>query len=117
MKHCVLQTIVISLVLAGCSIGEPDAARYNVSPYDIRGEIYVSEVHWAGTVDNTGARNTPDDDFLEIYNNSSAPYDISGWCLKFSGTTAQMIVFPTNTVIPSGRYYTVEQHKRGLQQP
>ncbi len=113
MKQRVILAILLPIVLTGCAIGEPEETRYNVSPYDIRGEIYVSEVHWAGTVDNTGAKNNPDDDFIEIYNNSSAPYDISGWCLVFSGTTSQLIVFPSNTVIPSGRYYTVGNSTNG----
>ena len=113
MKLLCITWCSLSLALVSCGISDPTEARYNVSPYDIRGEIYVSEIHWAGSVDNTGAKSDPDDDYIELYNNAYAPYDISGWCLRFSGSTSQMVIFPTNTIIKSGRYFTIGNNTNG----
>ena len=108
----VLAALFFALAFAACGVGEPNAKYYfNVSPYDIRGEVYVSEVHWAGSINNAADPESDDplDCFIEIYNNAPVPYDLSGWCIRFSGAVNRLIIIPRGpeSVIGSGKYYTI----------
>jgi len=49
-------------------------------------DIYISEIHWAGTssVSPGGAVYDPDDDFIEIHNRTMHPVDITGWTLAWT---------------------------------
>jgi len=46
------------------------------------GDILISELGWAGSTDGTSLDR--DDDFIEIFNNSAAPIDLSHWSLEWS---------------------------------
>jgi len=105
--------ILLGVSVATCGLGEPEALRYNVSPFDIRGEVYVSEVHWAGSVNNQGEENDLTDCYIELMNNAPVPYDIGGWCLRFEGTVQKLIVIPEGTTLRANNYYTIGRHTNG----
>jgi phosphatidylserine/phosphatidylglycerophosphate/cardiolipin synthase-like enzyme len=46
------------------------------------GDVYISEINWAGT--SNGAAQLQDDDYVEIFNNSSKPIDLTHWTLTWS---------------------------------
>jgi len=109
---CIYLLPVLFLVLmTTCGVGEPETKYYyNISPYDIRGEIYITEIHWAGSIDNSGKVDQPKDNFIELHNNASVPYDLSGWCLRFTGKhIQQQIVIPRRpeSIIAPNKYYTI----------
>src|SRR4051812_44886795 len=47
-------------------------------------------------------------DFIELFNRSSSPVDVSGWSVQYassSGTSWNAKALPANTIIPAGHYY------------
>ncbi len=51
-----------------------------------------------GDANQDGQRDSTDDEFVEIFNNTGAPQDISGWTLEDSFTTRH--TFPAGTMVP-----------------
>jgi len=105
--------ITMLLMLISCGVTDPDAAGFSVSDLDIRSLIYVSELNWAGSVDNNGNNNDPDDDYIEISNYYNVSIDISGWSIVISGVVNKVISIPTGTILGDGDYYTIGRHTSG----
>lgn len=104
------------LILCGCSVfntGNPVPQTYRISKQDIREMIYISEVHWAGSVDNNGANYNPDDVFIELGNSFKGPIDISGWAVVLEGSSYAVIKVASNTVLFPGSFYTIGNNTNG----
>ncbi|MGB7923032.1 MAG: lamin tail domain-containing protein, partial [Pyrinomonadaceae bacterium] len=54
-----------------------------------------------GDANRDGVRDSGDDEFIELVNNSTAPVDISG--VTISDSTSKRFTFPANTTLASGR--------------
>ncbi|MBC7911631.1 MAG: lamin tail domain-containing protein, partial [Pyrinomonadaceae bacterium] len=54
-----------------------------------------------GDANRDGARDSGDDEFLELFNNSAQPVDISG--IIIADATGNRYIFPQNTILSSGR--------------
>lgn len=78
-----------------------------------------SELHGSPGRDGTGpgpvlineilthSATTPD--WIELYNESSSPVDIGGWCLSDSSEDPFKYTFPTNTVIAAEGFLTLDE--------
>jgi len=62
----------------------------------------INELAWAGT------EASPSDEWIELYNPSDSPIDLTGWTLTF-GKTVIDLGSGTNTVIPAGGYFLLER--------
>ena len=58
-----------------------------------------------GDSNRDGVRNSDDDEFVELFNNSAAPVDISG--VIISDSTSNRFTFPANTILAAGRAVVV----------
>ena len=70
--------------------------------------VVISQVYGGGG--NSGA--TLRHDFIEVFNNGSAPVDIGGWSVQYASATGaswQLTPIPVGTVLPPGRYLLVRQ--------
>jgi predicted extracellular nuclease len=70
--------------------------------------VVISQIYGGGG--NSGA--TLKSDFIEVFNNGSAPADIGGWSVQYasaSGGSWQLTPIPPGTVLPPGRYLLVRQ--------
>ncbi|MBV9210409.1 MAG: lamin tail domain-containing protein [Acidobacteria bacterium] len=54
-----------------------------------------------GDANRDGVRSSGDDEFIELFNNSNQPVDISG--VVIADSTSNRYTFPSNTFLPSGR--------------
>ncbi len=54
-----------------------------------------------GDANRDGLRNSADDEFVELFNNSQQPVDISG--VVIADSTSNRYAFPSNTILQSGR--------------
>ena len=54
-----------------------------------------------GDANRDGVRNSDDDEFVELFNNSAAPVDISG--VIISDSASKRFTFPANTMLTAGR--------------
>lgn len=80
------------------------------------GDVVISEVHWDGwndetdNADHTGASRDrlTNDEFVELYNTTDRPIDISMWTL-YNGHDATM-GFTPGTVIQPGQYFLLLDH-------
>lgn len=113
MKITVFAAAVL-LLFSGCALDEPTGATgYNFTELDVRGEIFITEVHWAGSVNNGGSNNDPDDDFIEIKSILAGPIDLSGWVIEFSGSFNHRFVFPQGTLMQAGGRFVIGTHTNG----
>ncbi len=64
--------------------------------------IVINEVAWAGTAANTS------DEWIELYNVTDQPVDLSGWTLTF-GDTVIDLGEAANTIIEPGGYFLLER--------
>lgn len=114
MKKTLLLLTASVLLFSGCALDEPTgAAGYNFTSLDVRGQIFITEIHWAGSVDNAGAKSDPDDDFIEIKSILAGPIDLGGWGIVFSGSFNHRFVFPAGTVLESGGRFVVGTRTNG----
>lgn len=60
------------------------------------GSVVINEVAWAGTADNSS------DEWIELYNNTAAAVDMSGWQLKVKGVVAY--TFPSGAAVATHGY-------------
>ncbi|RCW72813.1 hypothetical protein DES41_103420 [Pseudorhodoferax soli] len=70
--------------------------------------VVISQVYGGGG--NSGA--TLKNDFIEIFNNGSAPVDIGGWSVQYAsaaGAAWLLTPIPAGTVLQPGRYLLVRQ--------
>ena len=58
-----------------------------------------------GDSNRDGVRNSDDDEFVELLNNSTASVDISG--VIISDSTSNRFTFPANTILAAGRAVVV----------
>ncbi|MCS6972784.1 MAG: lamin tail domain-containing protein, partial [Leptospiraceae bacterium] len=87
----------------------------NVGDTSAPGEVVIREIMWMGSYTNSGAGDS-DDEFIELYNNTSNAINISGW--KFActtnGTSANSaITFPPGALIAPGGYFVVAAKDSG----
>ena len=65
--------------------------------------VVISEYRFRGP-------NGQNDEFIELFNNSSAPVNISGWLVRAStgaGTMSPRVTIPTSTVLAPGCFYLI----------
>ncbi len=91
---------------------EPEGAEHNVYVYIINpvssndNDVVINEL----MASNSTTMQDPNgeyDDWIELYNNSNQPKDISGFFLTDNPTNLDKWEFPANTVIPPGGYFIV----------
>ncbi len=63
-------------------------------------DIVISEIAWMGTV------NSYNDEWIELYNNTNLPIELSGWMLKAADDTPKISL---NGVIPPNSFYLLER--------
>jgi len=76
--------------------------------------VIINEVAWSGTVANTA------DEWIELYNPSTLPVDITGWHLYGDDNTLNKIGSPNitlNGVIPAGGYFLLEKDEQATTAP
>ncbi|KQP35894.1 nuclease [Pseudorhodoferax sp. Leaf274] len=70
--------------------------------------VVISQVYGGGG--NSGA--TLKNDFIEVFNNGSAPADIGGWSVQYTsaaGSSWQVTPIPAGTALQPGRYLLINQ--------
>lgn len=99
MKKTAIAVLMITLLAA--------SAAYAVNP------VRISQVYGGGG--NSGGVYT--NDYVELFNNSGAAVDISGWSLQYGSATGTvnlgactncLTVFPEGSVIPACSYYLIQ---------
>ncbi|NQX14216.1 CotH kinase family protein [Microbacteriaceae bacterium VKM Ac-2855] len=83
----------------------PGPAQVSVAPILIN---EVSEANWSNTTDEDGDAK----DWVELYNPSTKPQDLSYWGLSNKDTTAFRWALPTGTTIAANGYLTVWLSKK-----
>lgn len=63
-------------------------------------DIIINEIAWMGT------NNSPQDEWIELYNNLSSPIDISGWKLRSDDGTPEVIL---EGKIPAKEFFLLER--------
>jgi hypothetical protein len=99
---------------ASCTV----SITINPTPAAYNNAIKLSQVYGGGG--NSGSTYT--NDFIELYNTSTAPVDISGWSVQYAGATAAfapqssldpptplVTVIPANTIMQPGTYYLIQE--------
>lgn len=81
---------------AGLSVEQPLTLTVVAAP---AGKVVINEVLY------NGQSNAVHDDFVELYNNTGAAVDVSGWQL----TTAISYTFPSGTTLAAGGYLVVAE--------
>jgi hypothetical protein len=70
------------------------------------GGVVISQVYGGGG--NTSA--TYNQDFVELFNRTTNPVDISGWSIQYSsatGTAWAVTTIPASTIVAPGKYYLI----------
>ncbi|MCS6984828.1 MAG: lamin tail domain-containing protein, partial [Leptospiraceae bacterium] len=81
----------------------------------VPGSVVISEVHWMGSYTNTGTSDS-DDEFIELYNTTGNPINISGWrfACTTNGTSANASIFlPPGTIILPHSYLVIATKTTG----
>jgi hypothetical protein len=116
--------VVALLVSSGCNPNPKDDLPANLGDVGYRtgldggavsgerGTVKITEVGWAGSVTNEGVWD-PDDQFLEIRNESARPMDLEGWRLIREGTTEITWVLPPMEPITVGGYLLITRKADG----
>jgi len=109
--------IAAAFCMFACGLGDPDQNHYNaVVSDDIRGIMFISELHWAGSVDNSGGNDRSDDCFIELYNSDILPRSLKGWTLRFTddhGKILNLITIPDGCTIASRGRFTIGKDTEG----
>ena len=66
------------------------------------GSVVINEVAWAGTIDNAN------DEWIELYNTTSQPIDLTGWYIEDDYTDKYTIA---SGVIPAKGYFLIEDNE------
>src|SRR5438132_1016578 len=90
----------------------------NPQPATFNNAIKISQVYGGGG--NSGSTYT--NDFIELYNTSAFPVDITGWSVQYTGAvnafaaqstqnppTPLTTVIPTGTIMQPGTYYLIQE--------
>ncbi|HRP70427.1 MAG TPA: lamin tail domain-containing protein, partial [Turneriella sp.] len=72
----------------------------------VAGSVYFSEILWMGSK-SIAAVSATEDEFIELYNNTGAAINISGWKIKGAATGGGDLVLPLCATIPANGVYTV----------
>ncbi len=101
--------LILFLWIWSCAVTDYD---FNYPVIDIRGQICISEILFAGTFEISGDTTNKHsaDDFLEIKNYSKGVMDISGWVIEVYCQTYQYLVIPTGQVMEPGQCLTIAAH-------
>lgn len=108
-----LHTLPLLLLAAATACSEPEEKALEVGYRDgltspgqngERGNIIISEVLWAGSVNVVDGRAVydPDDIFIELRNNGLRPLDVQGWYLEIRGAERQTFRIPEGEPIVMG---------------
>ncbi|MFZ5442100.1 MAG: lamin tail domain-containing protein [Myxococcota bacterium] len=70
--------------------------------------VVISQIYGRGGTSAT----TPNSDYVELHNRTSAPAAIGGWSLQYASATntsswGVAVTFPAGTVIPAGGYFLI----------
>jgi hypothetical protein len=93
-RHAFVPSLVLALALGA-------------APAFAVGNVVISQVYAGGG--NTGA--PWQNDYVELFNRSGAPVDISGWSVQYAssaGTTWTPTAVPAATILPAGSYLIVK---------
>ena len=69
------------------------------------GSVVINEVAWAGSPDSAN------DEWIELYNTTSSPIDLTGWSIKDDVTTTYNIASGT---IPAHGYFLIEDSENAV---
>ncbi len=69
-------------------------------------DIVINEIAWGGTAASTS------DEWIELYNTTDAPVDLTGWILAFEETAIDL-GGESNSVIEAGGYFLLERSDDG----
>jgi len=68
-----------------------------------RGTVRISEVLWSGSVTSDGTH-YPDDQFIELRNESVRAANVTGWQLEINSGTIRTLIIPEMEPIPVGEH-------------
>ena len=88
--------LVLSLALALTLL----AAQAQVSTRTVSLDVVISEIAWMGTTTSSF------DEWIELYNNTAGPIDLTGWTLNAADGSPSISL---NGTIPPGGYFLLER--------
>ncbi len=97
--------IATKAALALVAVGAISATSLAQTP----GPVVISQVYGGGNVTASVSKYT--DDYVELFNRSCVPVDVSTWSLQYAssaGTSWAKAYLPAGTVIQPGQYYLVQ---------
>ncbi|MBL8034288.1 MAG: lamin tail domain-containing protein [Leptospiraceae bacterium] len=97
-------------------IGAVSVVASNTGDVSSAGAVVINEINWAGSYSNSSTSDS-NDEFLELYNTTASPINISGWrfaCTTDGGTTvSSYFQMPSGAVIPASGFFTVASKSTG----
>src|SRR5215207_7613096 len=91
------------------STSTDNTVTFNVTPTGSATSVVISEFRTRGPGGSGGA-GAAEDEFVEIYNPTTNPVDISGWIISASnssGSVQNRATIPAATLLRSGQYYLI----------
>lgn len=110
----------VSANAAGSVSFDPAGAEHDVYVYRVAadpnggGTVTINEIMAANTKTATD-QNEQYDDWIELYNNSDSPADISGWFLSDNAQNLAKWQIPANTIVPQRGYLIIWCDEDGKQ--
>ncbi len=80
------------------------------APPVVEPNVVINEIMWMGSRFDTGVANGGDE-WIELYNPSSQPVDISGWKIENIMTTNSILIIPNGSIIPAGGYFMISRYE------
>ncbi|AFM12587.1 lamin tail domain-containing protein [Turneriella parva] len=96
-------------------IGAVSVVASNTGDTSVAGAVVINEINWAGSFSNSQSSDD-DDEFVELYNTTTSPINISGWgfiCTTNGTLVNGYFVMPAGAVIPAGGYFTIARKNSG----
>jgi len=97
-------------------IGAVSVVASNTGDVSSAGAVVINEINWAGSYSNSSTSDS-NDEFLELYNTTASPINISGWrfaCTTDGGTmVSSYFQMPSGAVIPASGFFTVASKSTG----
>lgn len=69
--------------------------------------VYISEIAWAGSSLSNA------DEWVELFNSSQEPINLSGWVLEGAASSQGSLVLPENSLIEPGQTFLIANYKEG----